>query len=198
MTVSSVIFDLDGTLTNVPSPWRYVHERLGVWENTADGHLDRWLSGSISYEEFCRLDTSLWNGRSVSQIYSFLDEIELNRHVPEIVRRLVDARIPSIIISSGFQYVAKKIQARCEWNPLLIYANELTEGPQVQINVSGDFKSPISKKALADTALQLVGSSLAETLVVSDTVRDLEQLCDCGYKLHVLQEDDLLRVGDFL
>lgn len=193
-----MIFDLDGTLTRVPSPWRYVHERLGVWENPACGHLDKWLAGGISYEEFCRLDTSLWTGRSVEEIHGYLDEIEFNRHVPAVVQQLVDAQTPSIIISSGFHYVAAKIQGRCGWKPLLIYANELTEGPEVRINVSGDFASPISKKALADKALSLVGSGYSDTLVVSDSVRDLEQLSDCGYKLLIREEDDLLRVGDFL
>ena len=196
--ISAVIFDLDGTLTKTPSPWRHIHERLGVWENTACTHLERWLAGGISYEEFCQLDASLWNGRPVDEIYAFLDEIELNRHVPGVVQRLVRSQIPSIIISSGFHYVASKIQEQCAWKPLLIYANELTEGPEVRINVSGDFASPISKKALAGKALQLVGSTLADTLTVSDSMRDLEQLCDCGYKLHIHEEDDLLRVGDFL
>ena len=55
MPVSSVIFDLDGTLTKTPSPWRHVHERLGVWENVACTHLDKWLAGKICYEDFCRL-----------------------------------------------------------------------------------------------------------------------------------------------
>ena len=196
--ISSVIFDLDGTLTKIPSPWQYVHQRLGLWETPASRYLDEWLSGQICYEEFCRRDTSLWNGRSLDEIYSLLDEIDLNRHVPSVVERLVDARIPSIIISSGFRYVATKIQSQCRWEPLLIYANELVDGPQVQINVSGDFASPISKKMLAGHALQLVGSNLSETLVVSDTTRDLEQLCECGHKLLVREEDDLLRVNDFL
>ena len=80
--ISSVIFDLDGTLTRVPSPWQYIHERLGVWESTACYHLEQWLSGKISYEEFCRRDTDLWNGRPVEEIYSYLDEIVWNRHVP--------------------------------------------------------------------------------------------------------------------
>jgi phosphoserine phosphatase len=196
--ISSVIFDLDGTLTKTPSPWQYVHERLGVWENTACHHLDEWLSGKISYEEFCQRDTSLWNGRTVDEIYAYLDEIEWNRHVPSVVEKLVTARIPSVIISSGFKYVAAKIQEHCKWNPLLIYANELVDGPIVRINVSGDFQSPLSKKALAASALAAVGSTMANSLVVSDTTRDLDQLCDCGYKLHVVEEDDLLRVTDFL
>jgi phosphoserine phosphatase len=196
--ISSVIFDLDGTLTMVPSPWQYVHERLGVWDTTACHFLDEWLAGGISYEEFCRRDTTLWNGRTLDEIHGFLDEIDFNRHVPAVVEQLVARRIPSIIISSGFKYVAAKIQQECDWDPLLIYANELLDGPMVQINVSGDFASPLSKKALAEHALKTVSSSMVETLVVSDSTRDLEQLCDCGYKLHVQREDDLLRVGEFL
>jgi phosphoserine phosphatase len=194
--ISSVIFDLDGTLTKTPSPYQYVHERLGVWENTACAH--HVVSGRISYEEFCHRDASLWNGRTVDEIYRLLDEIDLNRHVPAVVKRLVERRIPSIIISSGFRYVAAKIEAQCGWDPLLIYANDLTDGPEVRINVSGDPTSPISKKALADRAMLLVGSTLTRTLVVSDSTRDLEQLCDCAYQLHVQEEDDLLRVNDYL
>ena len=196
--ISSVIFDLDGTLTKTPSPWQHVHERLGVWENNACGHLDEWLAGGISYEEFCQRDTSLWNGRSLHEIHALLDEIDLNRHVPSVVERLVTGGIPSIIISSGFRYIATKIQAQCGWEPLLIYANELVDGPAVRINVSGDFRSPISKKALADSALRLVGSTPGRTLVVSDSMRDLDQLCHCGYKLLVREEDDLLGVNEFL
>src|SRR5262250_2027725 len=196
--ISSVIFDLDGTLTTVSSPWQYVHERLGVWESTACYHLEQWLSGKMSYEEFCRRDADLWNGRSVEEIYSYLDEIVWNRHVPAVVEKLVTSRIPSVIISSGFKYVASKIQERCCWDPLLIYANELVAGPMVRINVSGDFQSPISKKALAEHALATVGSSMANSLVISDSTRDLEQLSDCGYKVHVVHEDDLLRVSGFL
>src|SRR5262245_55184874 len=196
--ISSVIFDLDGTLTKTPSPWQYVHERLGVWQSKACNHLDEWLAGKICYEEFCRRDTSLWNGRPVDEIYSYLDEIEWNRHVPAVVESLVAARIPSIIISSGFKYVASKIQTHCAWDPLLIYANELMDGPTVRINVSGDFKSPISKKALAGRALASMGSTMTSSLVVSDTTRDLEQLSDCGHKLHVVEEDDLLRVRDYI
>jgi phosphoserine phosphatase len=196
--ISAVIFDLDGTLTNVPSPWRYVHERLGVWETRACSYFDQWMSGGITYEEFCRRDAGLWNGCSLDEIYSYLDEIELNRHVPTVIDALTAAQIPSIIISSGFKYVAAKIQDEHRWAPLTIFANELTDGPTVRINVSGDFESPISKRALAMQSLATIGSSMGESLVVSDTTRDLEQLCDCGHKLHIQEENDLLRVSDFL
>lgn len=196
--ISAVIFDLDGTLTRTPSPWRYIHERLGVWESTASTYLDEWLSGGITYEEFCRRDTRLWTGRSLLEIKSYLDEIEFNTHVPAVVRSLVEREIPSVIISSGFRYIARKIQAECNWERLMIYANELVEGPEVQIEVSGDFASPISKKEHAESALRLLGVNESETLVVSDAVRDLEQLSSCGFHLHVQEEDDLLRIHDYL
>src|SRR5688572_6401558 len=99
--ISAVIFDLDGTLTKTPSPWQYIHERFGLWRDTACVYLDEWQSGNISYEEFCRRDARLWTGRSLKEIEALLDEIDLNRHVPLVVRNLVDRRIPSIIISSG-------------------------------------------------------------------------------------------------
>src|SRR5436309_10859202 len=196
--ISAVIFDLDGTLTKTASPWRHIHERLGLWETTASVYLDEWLSGKITYDEFCRRDTRLWRGRSLPEIEGYLDEIEFNRHVPAVVQGLVQRSMPSIIISSGFRYVARKIQNECSWEPLLIYANELMDGPEVRILVSADRVSPLSKKAHADSALRLVGAAASTTLVVSDAMHDLEQLADCGFHLHVRQEDDLLRTLDFL
>lgn len=196
--IRAAIFDLDGTLTRTPSPWQHVHHRLGLWQDTASAYLDEWLSGAISYDEFCHRDTRLWAGRSVQEIEEYLDEIDVNRHVPEIVDRLKDSKIPSIIISSGFRYLAEKIQTRCDWQPLLIYANELVEGPEVRIRVSGDATSPLSKRALAVEALKHFDATFAETLVVSDTTRDLEVLADCGFKLLIETEDDLLKVHQYL
>jgi phosphoserine phosphatase len=196
--VSAVIFDMDGTLTGTPNPWRYVHERIGIWDTVAFTHMDDWLSGRSTYDEFCRRDVQLWAGRDVSEIHSYLDEIEINRHVPEVVGTLVERGVPSIIISSGFRYVARKIQSGCKWEPLLIYANELVSGPDVRIDVSADRSSPLSKKAHADSALRIVGANYQDTLVVSDSEHDLEQLRDCGFHLHVREDDDLLRVLPFL
>ena len=196
--VSAAIFDLDGTLTGTPNPWRYVHERIGIWDTVAFTHLDDWLSGRSTYDEFCQRDVQLWAGRDVSEIHSYLDEIEINRHVPEVTGTLVQRGVPSIIISSGFRYIARKIQSDCNWEPLQIYANELLAGPNVRIDVSADWSSPLSKRAHAERALQLVGASLADTLVVSDSEHDLQQLRDCGFHLHVREVDDLLRVLPFL
>jgi methionine salvage enolase-phosphatase E1 len=46
--------------------------------------------------------------------------------------------------------------------------------------------------------LKKIGVNPKHTLVVSDAVRDLEALSDCGFHLHVQQEDDLARTLHFL
>ena len=188
--ISAAIFDLDGTLTTTPNPWRHIHESLGVWDK-ANGHFSEWLDGKIDYDEFCRKDTGLWQGANLAAIHSFLDQIVVNRHVPAITRALVQRGIPSIIISSGFHHVARRIQAAHAWDPLFVYANELIDGPGVRIQVSADLSSPISKRVLGALALKQIGVSPKHTLVVSDAVRDLESLSDCGFHLHVQEEDDL-------
>jgi HAD superfamily phosphoserine phosphatase-like hydrolase len=196
--VDSIIFDLDGTLTQIASPWRHVHQRLGLWDDIASEYLDEWLSGGISYEEFCRRDFELWKGHSLEEIESLLDEIEINPHVPGIVDRLKGRGILSIIISSGFSRVAKRIQSRFKWEPLLIYANELVEGPDVLIRVSADPDSPVSKRRLSTIALEQAGVDPARSLVVSDSVQDLDLMAECQYRLWIQNEDDLLEVYRFI
>jgi HAD superfamily phosphoserine phosphatase-like hydrolase len=195
--ISAAIFDLDGTLTTTPNPWRHIHESLGVWDK-ASGHFNEWLDGKIDYDEFCRKDTGLWQGAGLKAIHGFLDQISVNRHVPEVTRALVQRGIPSIIISSGFHHVARRIQVAHAWEPLFVYANELIDGPGVRIQVSADLESPISKRALGASALKRIGVLPEQALVVSDAVRDLEALRDCGFHLHVQREDDLARTLHYL
>ena len=195
--IQAAIFDLDGTLTTTPNPWRLIHESLGVWDK-ACGHFDDWLGGKIDYDEFCRKDFGLWVGSGLDTIHGFLDRIEVNRHVPAVAQALVQRGIPSIIISSGFHHVARRIQTTYGWEPLHVYANELIDGPEVRIQVSADLASPISKRALGAAALERLGVHPKDTLVISDAVRDLEALSACGFHLHVQQEDDLARTLHFL
>jgi len=195
--ISAVIFDLDGTLTKTPNPWRHIHESLGVWDR-ACGHFDEWVSGKIAYDEFCRKDVGLWQGSALDVIHGFLDSIEINRHVPAVTGDLMRRGIPSIIISSGFQHVARRVQAAGGWEPLIVHANELIDGPDVRICVSADLASPLSKRALGERALRAVGVEPRNTLVVSDAIRDFEALNTCGFNLHVQEEDDLLGTLQFL
>jgi phosphoserine phosphatase len=195
--IAAAIFDLDGTLTLTPNPWRHLHEALGVWER-AEGHFGQWQAGEIDYHEFCRRDYRLWAGQPLAALHAHLDRIALNRHVPAVVSALGARRIPSVIISSGFHHVARRVRDTHQWTRLTVHANELVEGPEVRVGVSADPGHDLSKRRLGRAALVLLGVDAADTLVVSDGVHDLESLDYCGHHLHIREEDDLYRTLEFL
>ena len=61
------VFDLDGTLKEAFSPWRYLHVALG-FEKQADEYRRRFLFGEIDYLEWARLDAALWKGQPLSKV----------------------------------------------------------------------------------------------------------------------------------
>jgi hypothetical protein len=162
--VSAVIFDLDGTLTGTPNPWRYVHERMGIWDTSHSPH-GRLARGRSTYDEFCREGRSDWAGRDISEIHSYLDEIEINRHVPEVVGTLGTR--------SSFHHHffrlplcrSKDSNPNATGNPLLIYANELLAGPKCELEFRRTVPARCRKEAHADSALRIVGARFQDTLV---------------------------------
>jgi phosphoserine phosphatase len=75
------VFDLDGTLKQAPNPYAYLHRRLGTLE-AAEAFTARGLSGEIDYEEWLRLDASLWRDTPRSVIERLLRENPYQRPAP--------------------------------------------------------------------------------------------------------------------
>ena len=196
--IDTVIFDLDGTLTRVPSPWRHIHERLGLWEGLAQNFFDEWHSGRIGYEEFCRRDVALWKGRDLDELEGLLSEIEVNPHVGSLVGRLEESGVTAFIVSTGFRVVAERIREQFDWSSVRVYANELVTGPDIRINVSADPESPISKKQLVESLMERGDADPNRTLVVSDSPADLEMMAVCRHQLLVSCADDLREVHTIL
>ena len=57
-----VVFDIDGTITRHISSWRYIHEKLGLWDVLAQKYREQFIAGRISYRKFCELDAAEWRG----------------------------------------------------------------------------------------------------------------------------------------
>jgi len=72
MKYKIVVFDIDGTVTTHISSWRYIHEKLGLWDVLAKKYQEQFLSGQISYEKFCRLDAKHWKGMDDKNYTTFL------------------------------------------------------------------------------------------------------------------------------
>jgi hypothetical protein len=62
------VFDIDGTLRRVRDPWVHLHKHLGVADRACE-FIPRWQRGEISYDEWARLDASLWRGVGLQQCH---------------------------------------------------------------------------------------------------------------------------------
>lgn len=111
---SLVLLDLDGTLTPVGSPWRYVYERLGTWDSLGLPIFTRYQAGEIDYTTFCRLDVESWEnaGANLGTVLGMLDEIPFPAESLAFVQSLLEREFLVTIVSTGFDRVAANLAER--------------------------------------------------------------------------------------
>lgn len=111
---SLLLLDLDGTLTPVRSPWRYVYERLGNWGTVGETIYSRYISGEIDYTSFCRQDIEAWEkaGANLQTVLGILDEITFPPESVSFVETLLQRGFSLTIVSTGFNRVARNLASR--------------------------------------------------------------------------------------
>ena len=103
------VFDVDGTLTKVESCWRFVHEKLGTWEKGGKINAELYFNGVISYEEWARLDASLWRGLSIEKIRGIVSEIPYMDGVREVFSFLRENNVKIVLLTAGLSLLAERI-----------------------------------------------------------------------------------------
>jgi phosphoserine phosphatase len=125
-----LLLDMDGTLTTVKSPWQFVHEQIGRWEQDGLPLLNQYLAGQLSYLDFCRLDVDTWTaaGLDLAQVEGLLDRIEVPPLTVEFLKKAHGAGLKLAIISTGFLRCAHRILEAAGIPPeaRLVAANTLT------------------------------------------------------------------------
>ena len=104
-TIRLAVFDIDGTLRRVRSPWWHLHEHLGVAE-AAREFGPMFERGEITYEEWADLDAALWRGRSRAEIAAALDSNPLRDGAAGLVGWFRRRSIPCVAISTGLSIFA--------------------------------------------------------------------------------------------
>lgn len=197
--LSALILDMDGTLTRVKSPWQYVHERLGLWQNRGDLLLRRYLSGELGYVDFCNSEVAMWRSENIghSVVASILDEIEIPDVAVQFVRKMYDRGVHLAIVSTGFTRTAERIMQMagiCD-GKVAVFANELVAdaggGPQVYLRVGDGTDGPPGKDTLTAGFLQAVGALAIEAGAVGDSRFDEPMFKECGRHRLVRGPDDL-------
>ena len=145
------VFDVDGTLTKVESCWRFVHEKLGTWEKGGKINAELYFNGVISYEEWARLDASLWRGLSIEKIRGIVSEIPYMDGVREVFSFLRGNNVKIVLLTAGLSLLAERIAEEIGVDDYV--ANELeTENGRVtgrvKVRVSVSNKGEVLKELM--------------------------------------------------
>jgi phosphoserine phosphatase len=184
------VFDLDGTLKVPYSPWRYLHQALGVEDQSAV-YRARFFAGAIDYREWARLDAALWKGVQLARVEELFRCSEYRPGVREVFILLNRHRVPTAIVSSGLTVHVRQVAAdlgvrRTVSNELVVRDGHLTGG--VVVNVTEGSKGP----AMAALRKEL-GARPEECLAVGDGPADVDLFAQAGLAIAVCPRDDRVR-----
>jgi len=104
-----VVFDVDGTLIRVESSWRHLHEQLGTWDRGRK-YAERFFKGFITYEDWARLDASLWRGLPLEKVQRIVNDIPYTDGAREVITTLRRRELLVVLLSAGLSIVTDRIR----------------------------------------------------------------------------------------
>ena len=171
--VRFVAFDMDGTLVDVPSSWRTVHEHFDT--NNEEG-LKAFLENRIDDHEFVRSDIRIWKRHlpeiTVFDIDRILAPVPLMPGATTLMRALRARGIRTAIVSGGIDRLAKRIGQELGIDYVL--ANGFRTDAEGRLTGEGIIRVPIwgKERVLAGIQEQL-GLEPAETGAVGNSEIDV-------------------------
>jgi len=117
-----VVFDVDGTLVKVTSSWQFLHEKLGTWDKGKQ-YAEQFFRGAITYEDWARLDASLWSGLKLERVQQIVDSVPYTHGVRDVITTLRGSGLKVILLSAGLSLVTERIKREIGVDDSL--ANEL-------------------------------------------------------------------------
>lgn len=177
----AVLFDLDGTLTDPASVWKYLHERLQLWGAGADRYQEEFRNTRISYQEFCARDAACWRGMPISKLRAFADEIDLRPGAHELIAFLRARNLLIGVVSTGLTLLADRVSRELQMD--FCIANHLiTEGGRVTGEV--EIRVEHGRKDLPVSLFCKRFSILPEQVVaVGDSEGDLSMFRTVGFSI---------------
>jgi phosphoserine phosphatase len=167
MKYKLIVFDIDGTITRHISSWRYMHERLGMWDTIAFKYQKKFLRGEISYRQFCEYDAAHWKGIREDRIKKIFRGTKYTRNARRYIKKLKKMGFKLAALSTGLQYIPERIKKEldidyCLSNKLLSRGGVLTGGVRINIQYSGKgviFRQIMKKFKAAKSETISVGDS---------------------------------------
>lgn len=110
MKYKLIIFDIDGTITNHVSSWRYIHEKLGMWTRRAFQYQDAFFAGKISYRKFCELDAAHWKGMPEKRVRRLFESTRYSKNAVICIKKLKKLGYILAAVSTGLQFMSDRIK----------------------------------------------------------------------------------------
>jgi phosphoserine phosphatase len=190
MRYKLVVFDIDGTITTHISSWRYIHEKLDLWDVLARKYQEQFLAGKISYKRFCELDAAHWRGLPVKHLEKVFAQVRFSRNAVRAVRKLKAKGFKLAAVSTGLQFMTDRIKNELGFdavygNRLRVYRGKLTGG--VVINISHGAKGRTVRKMLRRFDVRP-----SEMIAVGDSEGDIPMIERAGYSIAFNSSSELL------
>jgi len=145
-----VVFDVDGTLIRVESSWRHLHQQLGTWDRGRK-YAERFFKGFITYEDWARLDASLWRGLPLERVQRIVNDIPYTDGAREVITTLRRRGLVVVLLSAGLSIVTDRIRedigADDSLANELVVENGLLTG-EVKVDVSFSNKGEVLHRFL--------------------------------------------------
>jgi len=196
MRYKLIIFDIDGTITQHISSWRYIHEKLNLWNALAKKYQEQFIKGKISYRKFCELDAAHWKGMEIKKLEKVFKRIKYSKNVKLVIKKLKKSGFKLAAVSTGLQFITSRVKEELNFdyvmgNRLNARKGKLTGG--VTINISHGGKGRIVRSILKRFKVKP-----SEVIAIGDSEGDIPMVKIAGYSIAFNSTSrELSRLVDF-
>lgn len=190
MKYKIIVFDIDGTITRHVSSWRYIHEKLGLWDVLAKKYQEQFLAGKISYKRFCELDAAHWKGIKEKKLHEVFKKVRYSRNAKRSVKKLKKFGFKIVAISTGLQFAAERIKNEMDFDHVISNRLNIRNGVltgSATINISYGAKGKTVR-----SLLKLFSIKPHEMIAVGDSEGDIPMIKIAGYSIAFNSSSDLL------
>ena len=180
-TFKLVVFDLDGTLTQEQSIWRYIHLKLGKWYGFVEVQNKKFLDGEISYKELCEFEAQTWKGMKVEELLEIVKTVPFHPGVDELINYLKQKGLKLSMVSSGLSLLSNWVHQRYGFdysvsNDLLHESGVLTGKVKIQVyyDKKAEWVEKIQKK---------FGVKPEEVIAIGDSKGDMDMFQMVGFSI---------------
>ena len=184
---------MDGTLVDVASSWRVVHDHF---HDHNDEGLRRFLANEIDDLEFIRMDVRVWwkhaPGLTVPDLERILADVPYMPGARSLVDRLRARGVRTVIVSGGLDVLAHRVGRELGIDHIL--ANGVRTSPDGRIMDEGIVRVPIHGKEGVLAAFQReLGVAPEETASVGNSEIDVGLFRRSRVGIAFLPADDDVR-----